>query len=378
MTSTLIVKRNLPFDSKVFVVVHGKARAGQFPGDRLVIPTEDDVEGLQEGYCLLTEEQWTRLDFKGAGVAVRELPPLDDGDVVLYEASHNRLEVVFQVNSGTNALYVTNECNSRCQLCPQPSSSDGGRQYELAKSIVDLVPNGGECVNVTGGEPTIRRDMFLSLVEHATGKWPETKLFFLTNGRNLADASLANDIYRIRGTHPVGFAIPLYSDAASVHDCVVGVKGAFGQTVRGLYNLAAHHAEIELRFVLSKLTYERLPNLIDYVGRNLPFVTRVAVMGIEPMGYCRAHWNDFWVDPEDCASQLSLATEKADNYSLNLVFYNFQNCCVPAIVRPRVCSAISEWKRVYLDRCLTCPMKSGCGGFFSSQNDSVYRPRRFS
>ena len=67
MTSTLIVKRNLPFDSKVFVVVHGKARAGQFPGDRLVIPTEDDVEGLQEGYCLLTEEQWTRLDFKGGG-----------------------------------------------------------------------------------------------------------------------------------------------------------------------------------------------------------------------------------------------------------------------------------------------------------------------
>lgn len=379
MTSVRITWANLPDERKLFVVYHSQLpkNIAHGPDDCLVVPDRWG-NGPREGErCLMTESERRVWNFNGEGIAVSELPKLDDGDIVLYEAAHGRLEIVFQVASTTNSLYVTNACNSRCQFCPQPSTNDDGRLYQDANRIIDLVGCPGATVNITGGEPTIDRSRFVGLLEHAAQKWSETKAFVLTNGRNLRDGDFVSDIFSARGGSPVGFGVPLYADSAVVHDAVVGVAGAFGQTVRGLYNLAVHHPEIELRFVMSKITYRRLPNLVEFIGKSIPFATRLAVMGLEPMGYCRTHWNDFWIDPEDCSETLLHAAEMADNYGINMMLYNFQLCCLPAELRELSCSTISEWKRVYHERCLMCPARSACGGFFASQNADKFRPRRF-
>lgn len=376
MTSGDLRLLNLPVDRKLFVVVHEGFEHTQNEDQVLIIQSKWDGGAKAGSRLLMTEHHWHEIGYKGEGVAVSELPKLDNGDVVLVDGKSGRLEVLFQVQSATNSLYVTNACNSRCQFCPQPSTPDSGQLFEDANVIIDLVDSAGVCVNVTGGEPTLYRERFVGLLKHATGKWPQTKLFVLTNGRLLADDSYVDEIIAARGDAKIGFGVPLYSDSAFVHDEVVGVFGAFGQTIKGLYNLSRYRAEIEIRVVVSKLTYRRLPDLIAFVGRNIPFVTRVAVMGLEPMGYCRERWNDFWIDPDDCGEQLCRAAEIADNYGLTMLLYNFQLCCLPDKLRPLACSTISEWKRVYVDRCWSCSMHYDCGGFFASQDESRYRPRK--
>ena len=377
MTSVQITWSRLPERIHTFVVFHRQIPESFLSKLSQVLLIPDRWGDVPDGTCLLTDDMRVATGYNGTGLSVKEMPALDDGDIVFVDGERKRLEVVFNVNGTTNSLYVTNTCNSKCQFCPQPSTVDDGRLYGFAKEVIELVPCPGECVNITGGEPTIRRDLFVGLLRKFGTDWPQTKAFVLTNGRLLSDYSYVDEIYSLIDRDRIGFGIPLYSDSANIHDEVVGVKGAFGQTIRGLYNLASKHAETEIRFVLSKLTYSRLPQLVQYIGRNLPFVTRIAVMGIEPMGYCRNNWEKYWIDPEDAHDELCKAFQFADNYGLNALLYNFQHCCLPTALRKYSYPTISEWKRVYIDECLRCPMKCDCGGFFASQNKPQYLPRRF-
>lgn len=379
MKTVKILDSKLLSERRTYAIFH-RAVPTTFNGDTnavLIIPdlwTEEIDPGAR---YLLTEKMLNVFRPEGEYIVIDELPCIDDGDVVQLHLGSKLLELVFQVNSSTNSLYVTNACNSRCQFCPQPSSADDGSQYTIAEEIIDLVEKGGECVNITGGEPTILRERFLRVIRKATEKWPTTKLFVLTNGRLLADDAFVSDVIDARCGSPLGFGIPLYSDAAAEHDRVVDVRGAFGQTIRGLLRLAAHRVEIEIRVVISKLTYQRLSSLIGFIGRNLPFVSRVVFMGLEPMGYCRERWEDFWIDPKDCVDEMKVASDVADNLGVTVLLYNFQLCCLPDCLAKKACVTISEWKRFYIDACLLCKRKSSCGGFFASQDEPRYRPLQF-
>ena len=379
MTNVAIRWDNVPFDRKIFSVRHFKVNdsAKLNSDDSLIILGESDTIENVNGYYLMTERTRAKRRFSGRGISVMEFPCLDDGDIILYDGKEKTLEIIFQTQSETNTLYVTNACNSRCQFCPQPASQDDGLMYDVCMEVIRLVSNAGAVVNVSGGEPTLSHKRFISLLSSSACKWPATKLFVLTNGRLLKDRSYVEEIFSARRRETIGFGIPLYSDSSLVHDAIVGINGAFGQTIQGLFNLALKHAEVEIRFVVSKLNYKRLPKLVEFIGRNIPFVTRMAVMGIEPMGYCRSNWDKFWIDPEDCVETLIEASRISANYNLTMFLYNMQLCCLPKELHHLSCASISEWKRVYIYECNACPMRCACGGFFASQNEMRFLPRKF-
>jgi MoaA/NifB/PqqE/SkfB family radical SAM enzyme len=84
-----------------------------------------------------------------------------------------------------------------------------------------------------------------------------------------------------------------------LHDFVVQATGAFDQTLRGIMNLAINRVPVEIRVVVHKLTYERLPDLAGFIARNLPFVSHVALMGLEPTGFTKSNMEALWIDPVD-------------------------------------------------------------------------------
>lgn len=379
MTNALIRWANFPFDRKIFSVRHFREDCSTDLDrqDCLFILGENDAIGKADDYYLMTERTRGKRKFSGWGMSVDELPCLDDGDIIRYDGKEKTLEIIFQIQSGTNTLYVTNACNSRCLFCPQPSTLDNGTLYNDCIELIKLVADAGAIVNVSGGEPTLSRERFIRLLSFSADKWPSTKLFVLTNGRLLKDCSYVEEIFVVRNQETIGFGIPLYSDSSVGHDAIVGVNGAFGQTIQGLFNLALKHAEIEIRFVISKMNYKRLPKLVEFIGRNIPFVTRIAVMGLEPMGYCRENWDRFWIDPENYVETLVEAASEAMNYNITMFLYNMQLCCLPKELHGIAFASISEWKRVYVHECNACPMRCECGGFFASQNDIRFLPKKF-
>ena len=196
-----------------------------------------------------------------------------------------------------------------------------------------------------------------------SGNGTATYLHMLTNGRVFAWPGYTAQLAAIK--HPnLVLGIPLYSDDSTTHDYVVQAKGAFDQTVLGLHQAARYGLRIEVRVVLHAITIPRLPQLAEYIYRNLTFVEHVALMGLENIGYAPRNMSELWIDPHDYQDQLESAVETLSTRMMNVSIYNHQLCVLRESLWKFARKSISDWKNIYLDECQTCGVREQCGGFF--------------
>jgi His-Xaa-Ser system radical SAM maturase HxsC len=158
--------------------------------------------------------------------------------------------------------------------------------------------------------------------------------------------------------------VPLYSDDAAIHNHVVQAQNAFDQTVLGLHQLARYGLRIEIRVVLHALTIPRLPQLAEYIYRNLPFAEHVALMGMEHVGYAPRNMDSLWIDPHDYQEKLEEAVEVLSIRGMKVSIYNLQLCVLKKSLWKFARKSISDWKNMYLEVCQTCGARELCGGFF--------------
>lgn len=319
---------------------------------------------------------------KFAAVAFRNRPPtplgvptvvvepdmqyLDEGDVVRLNPRRGEIRALFRRKAPQNSLLVTERCNSFCLMCSQPPRQiDDGYLVRDIRRTIELVPRDTITLGLSGGEPTLTGDGFFEIIRHARNYLPLTELHVLTNGRRFQDASFAQRLASLKH-EGVRLGIPLYSDQPDLHDFVVQAKGAYDETIKGLLNLAKHNIRIELRVVIHRYTFERLPELARFIARNLPFVEHVALMGLELTGFAKINLGNLWIDPYDYRNQLAKAVRILDQSRVPVLVFNHQLCVVSESVRPYCVASISDWKNDYLDACSDCSLKSACGGFFSS------------
>jgi len=220
-------------------------------------------------------------------------------------------------------------------------------------------------LTITGGEPTLIGDDLMRIIVACKQHLPDTSLHLLSNGRLFSYLSLCRELGRIQHADLM-VGIPLYSDLAGVHDFVVQARGAFDQTVRGIMNLARYEVPVEIRVVLHRQTIPRLPQLARFLARNLPFVSQVALMGLEMTGFTRANLDALWIDPADYKEELAAAVEELSNGGLKVLIYNHQLCTLPRELWPYAVKSISDWKNEYEPDCELCRVRNQCGGFFSS------------
>jgi len=287
------------------------------------------------------------------------------GDIVRVNRRAGELRVLYRRNSPHNTLFFTERCNSRCLMCSQPPRSiDDGYLVEEILEAIPLMSSETRELCITGGEPTLLGEKFLEVIE-ATKRWlPNTSLHILTNGR-LFSLDFARQMAAIY--HPdLMVGIPLYSDVASKHDFVVQAKGAFDETLRGIMNLERCKQRIEIRFVIHKQTYQRLPQTARFIARNIPFVDQVALMGLEMTGFTKTNLDALWIDPVDYQAQLCTAVSELNQSCLKVMIYNHQLCVLARELWPFARKSISDWKNIYMPTCRRCAVRKSCGGFFVS------------
>jgi len=160
--------------------------------------------------------------------------------------------------------------------------------------------------------------------------------------------------------------IPLYSDVDSEHDYVVQAKSGFEETMLGLYNLDRYGVAIEIRVVIHRLTYRRLPQLAEFIARNLPFAAHVTLMGMETFGFANRNLNQLWIDPHEYQTELLEATETLFLSGMNVSLYNHQLCVLDRRLWSFARKSISDWKNIYLPECQDCAAREACGGLFEA------------
>ena len=172
--------------------------------------------------------------------------------------------------SNDNTLFCTEQCNNHCLMCCQPPMNvdDINQLYEENLLRIQNAPKDLPIIGITGGEPTLLGDKLISLVKRIREQLPDTDIHVLSNGRNFKDSNYASALVE-SGEGRIIFGIPIHSDFYRDHDIISGAKGAFEETITGLYNLASVGACIELRIVMHKLNYKRFQPLAEFIHKNL-------------------------------------------------------------------------------------------------------------
>ncbi len=334
----------------------------------LLVKPETTIQKGYKAYFVFEDDAIAidNFDVDNVFVLPNDQYYLDDGDVIKFEPRGLRLKSIYRKNSNHNAMLVTERCNNYCLMCSQPPKdiNDSYIVNELLEAI-PLFDRTTKEVGITGGEPTLLGDDLLKILNTCKNYLPETALHMLSNGRNFANIGFAEKIASINH-HDFMIGIPLYSDISNIHDYVVQADGAFDETIRGIINLKKYGQRVEIRVVIHKQTYERLPQLAEFITRNLLFVDHVALMGLEMMGFTKANIDDLWIDPIEYQSQLVQAVETLARFRMNVSVYNHQLCLLDKKLWSFNRKSISDWKNEYMPECEPCTKKEECGGFFSS------------
>lgn len=274
---------------------------------------------------------------------------------------------IIDIQSNDNALFVTGQCNNHCLMCCQPpvKNEDIDFFYEKNMRLIDSAPVELPTIGITGGEPTLLGERLFDLIAYIRKRLPNTHIQILSNGRKFAESNYAERLTQVsEGMVIVG--VPFHSDSPIIHDRIAGAKNAYNQTLLGLYNLAANDIDIELRIVLNKQNYQRLPQMAHFISKNLAFVATVAFMAMEDIGYTIKNRDLIWIEPIDYMPQLQQAVIYLSQLEFDVSLFNLPLCLLPENLRPFAKQSISDWKNKYLPICDTCTAKSECSGFFST------------
>lgn len=152
------------------------------------------------------------------------------------------------------------DCNNDCLHC---YVEEGRKRESMAlerwkDAIRKCWDVGVPHICFTGGEPTVV-DFLPELVEFAEDRGIVTGL--LTNGRNLADEEFLERLVDAGLDH---IQITVESADETVHDKMVGVKGAHQQTVTGLRNALKADVYTITNTTLTRLNVERIEETVKF------------------------------------------------------------------------------------------------------------------
>ena len=282
------------------------------------------------------------------------------------------------INSNDNTLFITSRCNNRCLMCCQPPNNDDDMDELFEENFrrIHSAPQSLELIGITGGEPTLLGDRLIMLIQEIRKCLPNTEIQLLTNGRLFANYDYVKKIARAGGDM-LYVGVELHSDYYKDHDIIAGAKGAYRETMLGLYNLALCGVSIELRIIVCALNYKRLYNISQFIHRNLPFVGWIAFMGMEQTGYAVKNAKKVWIEPINYQKELLDAVKCLADWNYRVSIFNIPLCLLLTYLHDYARKSISDWKIRFAPICDSCFLKMDCCGFFSTSKTYYHGVRPF-
>ncbi len=156
-------------------------------------------------------------------------------------------------------------CNQNCIFCSVGHKLLHGGIVsfeEVKKAILFAEKRKASILSFSGGEPTIRKDLFKA-VEFAKDKGFET-IEVQTNGRMLSNKDY---LKKLIDSGVNRFLVSIHSIKPEIEDYMVMVKGACKEQLAGLENLAGFDVGVRLSTVITKFNYLDLEETVDFLSK---------------------------------------------------------------------------------------------------------------
>ncbi len=261
------------------------------------------------------------------------------------------------------------ECNNNCLMCTTLRPGYSERVYNQTKKtsdlkrIIDSLNPKLHNFCFTGGEPTIRPDIF-ELVSYVLDKLPDTRINLITNGRMLAYKNFTEKLISLGLKN---YIIPLHAHAPELHDFITQANGSFEQTVKGLKNLLKYDVDVELRIVVHALNYVYLKELAEFINLNFKGISRIVFIYFDLTGTANANRNRLIVNQSKVIPYLENAVDFLASKRCDVRIYHIPLC----LLRPDY-RKFAEWRTVgerritFTKECAMCSSKSQCSGIWKT------------
>lgn len=290
---------------------------------------------------------------------------LRHGDIASVSGTGEIL-ILWETGSQQNCLMLTEACNCRCIMCPQPPNKHDPALFEATGRVLDLLKGKSiKNICITGGEPTLFADNFLKVLHRCHTEHPGTQVSVLTNAKRCSNTEFIKKLVNTPKGNDI-FCVSLHSDIPEIHDAIVGAKGSYDETQAGIYNLAKFRIPVEIRHVVSKQNYMRIAEFAEHMYRYFPFCNHYAFMSMEIYGTACDNIESIYIDPMDYRQELRKAVLTLSKRDLHVSVYNTPLCLCHKDIRVFSRQSISSWKNTFLEQCDDCVEKGGCCGFFST------------
>ena len=215
---------------------------------------------------------------------------------------------------------LTYACNNNCPHCynePERFTMRPLDKDDAFRVIDKLVAIGVPHLILTGGEPTLY-PWLLELVHYADQRGLIVGMN--TNGRRLARPTLARDLAEAGLNH---VQITLEASQAEVHDAMVGVTGAFHETVAGIKNA--------LSAGLLTITNTTLTRQNQHLAlETIAFLHELGLTTFAMNGIIHAGGGLYTPDAipaEDMYALLAAIRDTADELNMRFLWYTVTDYC---------------------------------------------------
>lgn len=255
---------------------------------------------------------------------------------------------------------ITNQCNQNCLFCAAKGRDDNVN----LDGIYRCIDQEKSLVVISGGEPTLSRDLF-TILRYAKNRSLNIEL--QTNGATLSYFDLAKKLAEAKIDL---FNINFPSHLEKLTDKITRTTNFFKERVKGVKNLQELGANIRITHVVNSLTYEYLCEFVEYVKKQFKSINYIQFSFIKILGSARKNPHTI-PKYENVKGPLLKALRKCQKYKINFLVDHIPTCYLPgfedshADFRKLKNSGTAEFslkEKSKIAQCRRCKLKKYCYG----------------
>jgi MoaA/NifB/PqqE/SkfB family radical SAM enzyme/PP-loop superfamily ATP-utilizing enzyme len=236
-------------------------------------------------------------------------------------------------------------CNNNCLHCPVAHKRHlKDRSTENCKKVLKNNRKDRNLLIISGGEPTIRKDIF-ELVSYARKldyQWIQLK----TNGRMFSLKGFAEKFVKIIEENPISceqrdinnkkgynfggldifeFYISLHSHNSKLHDFITRTPKSFEQTIQGIKNLLYLNQIVVVNVIITKKNYKYLSGIVKYLDKL--GIKYIEFSFVNSIGNALKNFKNIVPKITDVQPYLFRAIKKIHEWPYGLI-NNIPFCCI--------------------------------------------------
>jgi MoaA/NifB/PqqE/SkfB family radical SAM enzyme len=191
---------------------------------------------------------------------------------------------------------------------------------EAKKYLQKAKEDGVDVIALTGGEPTIRKDIF-NIIQFCK-KLNFDKIELQTNGQMLSYKNFAKKMVEY-GVTDVYTSFHAFSEP--LQDFITQSKGSFLKSLQGLKNILKLDVRLQTNTVISKLNYRILNKLMVFFYDQ--GVKEVELDFLRPIGNALKYYDIVVPKKSDVSPYLEKALQVAENLGFDSIFVDDYPLC---------------------------------------------------